>query len=193
MPGTARQLVFGQPRDPCRKHHRVRLDRQARSPPTRSRRARPGRPIALRRGKLGRDAEADDAGDILGAGAPAPLLAAALDQGLDGHPSRSTRAPTPLGPPILCAERVIMSAPSALKSSLILPPPEPHRYAEDRRPHGRSRASRDRLDRAGFVVGRHQRNEGPPPSEMVFLKLFLKHARSITPSPRREFVVVLSR
>ena len=34
----------------------------------------------------------------------------------------------------------------------------------------------DRLDGAGFVVGRHQRNEGPPPSEMVFGKLFLKHA-----------------
>ena len=33
----------------------------------------------------------------------------------------------------------------------------------------------DRLDGAGLVVGRHQRNEGPPPSEMVFGKLRRKH------------------
>ena len=42
----------------------------------------------------------------------------------------------------------------------------------------------DRLDGAGFVVGRHQRNEGPPPSEMVFGKLFLKHAEVDNPIAR---------
>ena len=35
----------------------------------------------------------------------------------------------------------------------------------------------DRLDRAGLVIGRHQRNEGSPPSKMVFRKLFLKRGK----------------
>jgi hypothetical protein len=42
----------------------------------------------------------------------------------------------------------------------------------------------DRLDGACFVVGRHQRNEGPPPSEMVFGELFLKHAEVDNPIAR---------
>ena len=103
---------------------------------------------------------------------PPPLIRAR-----PATPSRSTSAPTPLGPPILCAESVIMSAPSAPKSSGSL--------AGDLNRIGMQKTARlmddlgsfsDRLDGAGFVVGRHQRNEGPPPSEMVFRKLFLKHA-----------------
>ena len=35
----------------------------------------------------------------------------------------------------------------------------------------------DRLDRAGLVVGRHQRNEGSPSPKMVFRKLFLKRSK----------------
>ena len=35
----------------------------------------------------------------------------------------------------------------------------------------------DRLDRAGLVVCRHQRNEGSPSPEMVFRKLFLKRSQ----------------
>ena len=53
----------------------------------------------------GGSAETRDGGDVLGAGARAPLLPAAADQRLELEcdSSRRISAPAPLGPPILCA------------------------------------------------------------------------------------------
>ncbi len=90
-------------------------------------------------GKLGRDAKADDAGDVLGAGAPAPLLAAALDQRLDrGAVAEHERADAladrrscaPRGS--ACRRRARHIEPDPV------PPPERRRYGEARLRRGRS-------------------------------------------------------
>ena len=62
-------------------------------------------------------------GDVLGAGAAAALLPAALEQRVGDMQALGafTSAPTPFGPPILCAEIVRRSAPSALMSQGIRP------------------------------------------------------------------------
>ena len=82
-PGTAMQLVLGNRSTRRRKHDRIRRDRQGTLlqlvPQLRHRSCI----CEVGGGKLGRDAKPDDAGDVLGAGATSPLLAAALDEWLD--------------------------------------------------------------------------------------------------------------
>ena len=75
-------------------------------------------------------------------------------------PSASTTAPTPLGPPILCADSVSRSARTAPRSNGIFPsawiastcssPPAAWTM---------SAACRHRLDGAGLVVGEHDRDQ----------------------------------
>jgi hypothetical protein len=55
---------------------------------------------------LGRGTEAGDGSNVLGAGAASPLLAATGDERWEACLPRMTSAPTPLGPPSLCAESV---------------------------------------------------------------------------------------
>ena len=76
------------------------------------------------------------------------------------RPSASTSAPTPLGPPILCADSVSRSAPS--RSDI------ERDFAERLDRIDMQQAARlmddlgrfsDRLDRAGLVVGQHDRDQ----------------------------------
>ena len=81
MPGIAKARVFGSRAASRPEHHRVDwiggktgLDCENKGLGT------GGKPVAIAPGKLGRDAEADDPGDVLGAGPVAALLPAAADQ-----------------------------------------------------------------------------------------------------------------
>ena len=81
MPGIAKARVFGSRGAFAAEHHRVDwiggktgLDCENKGLGT------GGKAVAIAPGKLGRDAEADDPGDVLGAGPVAALLPAAADE-----------------------------------------------------------------------------------------------------------------
>ena len=143
VPGTAMQLVLGKRSTLPRQHHSLGHERESLRLKRIAKRGKLGARLAIRRGKLGRNAEADDAGDILGPRAPPPLLAAALDQGLDRdalararerrHPS-GRRSCGPKGS--ACRRR------ARRMSSGSLPAPEQRRYAEARRRRERARQPR---------------------------------------------------
>ena len=147
-----------------------------------------GGPLRFRRGELRRNAEADDAGDILGPCPPPPLLAAALDQGLDRNAlTKHKSADTLWSADLVRRKRHHVGAKRAEFQRQ--PASNLNRIAMQKttgRVNDLSGLS-DRLDRAGLVVCRHQRNEGLHPPRWCFASSFSSAARSITPSPRREF------
>ena len=83
VPGTAMQLVLGKRSHFPRQHHSPGHEPESLRLQLVAKRGKLGGPLRFRRGELRRNAEADDAGDILGPRPPPPLLAAALDQRLD--------------------------------------------------------------------------------------------------------------
>ena len=116
-----------------------------------------------RAGKLGRDAEADDPGDVLGAGPVAPLLPAAADQAVaDLDPvrgqRRSRRRPSGRRACAPTASEHPRRAP--LMSQGIFPAAWTASRAGARRcsMHQRRRLG-DRLDHAGLVVRRLERDQ----------------------------------
>src|SRR5262245_18031747 len=177
-----------EPRHPPRHHHRVRLDRKGPALEFIPESGKLSGFFHLRSSTLGRDAEAGDGGDILGAGAPAPLLASALDQGLDWDAFAQHKSADALGSADLVRRKRHHIGDIGAKRAEI-----------ERQPAGnlnrigvQNTTSRmddlgcggDRLDGASLIVGRHQRNERPTSSEMVFGELFLKHAEVDNPIAR---------
>ena len=129
---------------PCPRQSPHRERRRERPLPTHPARPRSHRPWRVCRGKLGGDAEAHNAGDILGAGAPSPLLAAALEKRLDGDARRGRALPhlsgrRSYGPTgSSCRRRARRCRGAACRR------PERHRCAGGRPLHGRLRRPRRR-------------------------------------------------
>ena len=83
VPGNRDAARVRQALDFPRQHHSLGHKPQSLRLKLIAKRGKLGGPLRFRRGELRRNAEADDAGDILSPRPPPPLLAAALDQGLD--------------------------------------------------------------------------------------------------------------
>jgi hypothetical protein len=69
----------------------------------------------IARRRLGRSPEAGDADEVLGPRTAGHLLAAAADRGAISPQVRTTSAPTPFGPPSLCADSAIEARPSKVQ------------------------------------------------------------------------------
>ena len=161
-PGTVNRVVFGSRGTPRRKHDHPRRFAAGRSPAARA------APAAARH-------RASSAAMAAFAAAPKPAIPATFSVparrpsscppprssgSSPCTPSATTSAPTPLGPPILCAESVTRSARSALISNGIFP--SAWIASTCSRPPASctmSATSRDRLNRAGLVVGQHHRHQ----------------------------------
>ena len=159
IPGTANSVVLGSRAALPAENHRVRATCLRCRPPA-GRAARPSGQPPPRQPRLTASAAAPKPAMPATFSVPAAraaLLAAAVDQRIADAGHRALiSAPTPCGPPILCADSVIRSAPSALKSQGIRPGAlhridmqEAASRVHDRRHLG------DRLDHAGLVVGEH--------------------------------------
>ena len=140
---------------------RARTPRSSRSRSAPTRAASAARPARARRG---RNAEADDAGHVLGAGAPArsclPPVTRLASARAAAHPQRAGA----LGARRTCApENDSRSTPSALHVHGNLAS-RLHRVGVERarRARARRRELGDRLDRACLVVRVHDRDEGRP-------------------------------
>ena len=151
--------------------------RRCRSPRRQGRRRaarRPGGRAGRRRGRCprsggsavrpARGGHGDDAGHVLGAAAAVPLLARHRSDGRPSStPGRTTRAPTPLGPPNLWALTEMRSAPAAVRRHV-----EPGQGLDGVGvEHGVGGMATDDLghlgeglDRADLVVDQHHRHHG---------------------------------
>ena len=164
-----------QTRHAPRKHHGIR--RNCQRPPLQSvaERGECRRLVQFRGRDLRRHAEADNAGHVLRACPAPPLLAATLDQGLDPNPLAEHEGANALGAADLVGRQRhhVGAKRREIKGE---PTRDLNRIAVQKaacRMDDRGRFS-DRLDRAGLVIGRHQRSERPPSSEMVLGELARK-------------------
>ena len=104
-------------------------------------------------------AEAEDAGDVLGAGAEAAFLAAAVDQRLQRHPAGRPARRRPWGRKLLGRERT-RSAGSRARSIGTFPAVwQASVWKRIPAPSGDRRDLLDRLEDAGLVVGVHDRDQ----------------------------------
>ena len=160
-PGVIRQLMLGSRAAPRRRRSRRRGDARAPRPRAASRRPRP-RPSRSRArtaaakptmpGRLGVPARRRPS-------CPPPRCSRRAAPG----PARSTSAPTPGGPPSLCADRLTRSAPSSARVQGSLP----NAWAASQCSSAAGRVHEpgdlgDRLHHAGLVVGQHHRDEAGP-------------------------------
>ena len=178
VPGTAMQLVLGKRSTLPRQHHSLGHEPQSLRLKLIAKRGKLGGPLRFRRGELRRNAEADDAGDILSPRPPPPLLAAALDQGLDRRTLTEQESADSLWTADLVRrKRHHVGAKRAEFQRQ--PASDLNRIAMQKTTGGVNEFSglSDRLDRASLVICRHQRNEGSPSPKMVFRKLFLKRSK----------------
>jgi hypothetical protein len=136
-------------------------------------------------GKLGRHAKSDNARHVLRSRAAPPLLAAALDQGLDRCTVVEHERAHTLGTADLVggeaqhvgAERVhIELDPSRRLNGIGVE--DPAGVMHD------ARGLCDRLDRAGLIVGGHQRHEGPHTRAIGLGKLLRKDSEVGAPVSR---------
>ena len=146
-----------------------RLDRWRRSPSASRSRSRPTRRTASSRWRGG-DAQggrhAHDAGHVVGAGPPPALLRPPVeDRRRGGVPSRTTSAPTPLGPPNLWALTDTRSA-TAHSAATSSHPTAGHRVGVQRPPGGEPAHEGghlgEGLHRADLVVHEHDRHQPDP-------------------------------
>ncbi len=121
--------------------------------------------LRRRQHRSGSRAHAGNAGDIFRAATLATFLPATGDEARESRvsPRANTIAPTPFGPPNLCAERNSASAPIAAMAAASGPAPARHRPQQSRPAHAPGSPMPNRLDDAGLVIGQLQQHQGGTP------------------------------
>ena len=146
-----------------RRHERIRRDRQCLLLQRVSQPRDLSRLAEIGAGKLGRNTETDNTGDVLGTGSSAPLLATTLDQGFDRRAIAEYQRTNALGAAnLVCRQAQHIDAE---RTDIELNPArrldgvgmdQPASAVDD------LGSFRNRLNSAGLVIGGHQRYERPP-------------------------------